>query len=100
MIGREAYQNPYFLAEIERDIFGNENVKSRDEIIEELLRYIENCLRSGSAEVKDITRHTLGLYRGVKGGKRWRQILSEEVYKPHANTNIVREALKQIQSYL
>ncbi|MBI1216240.1 MAG: tRNA dihydrouridine(20/20a) synthase DusA [Alphaproteobacteria bacterium] len=95
MIGREAYQNPYFMAEVERRVFGTPNVKSRDEVIEAMMPYIERCLHAGTP-LKDITRHMLGLYQGLPGARRWRRILSEEAYKPAANTNIVRLALRQV----
>ncbi|MCE9508617.1 MAG: tRNA dihydrouridine(20/20a) synthase DusA [Alphaproteobacteria bacterium] len=95
MIGREAYQNPYFLADVEREIFGNKNVRSRHEVIEAMMPYIDRSLQN-DADLKDITRHILGLYQGLPGARRWRQILSEEAYKPAANANVVREALKHV----
>ena len=95
MIGREAYTNPYFMAEVEREIFGNTEVKTRNEVIEALFPYIEKCLHEGTP-LKDITRHILGLYQGLPGARRWRQILSQEAYKDAANSNTVREALKAI----
>ncbi len=95
MIGREAYQNPYFLAEVEREIFGTQNILTRNEVIEAMFPYIERAIAEG-AELKDITRHILGLYQGLPGAKRWRRALSEEAYKPAANTNVVRDALKHV----
>ncbi len=95
MIGREAYTNPYFMAAIERDIFGNSDVLSRNDIIEALMPYIDRSLAAG-VPLKDITRHILGLYQGLPGARRWRQILSEEAYKPAANGNTVRLALAQV----
>ena len=41
MIGRAAYHTPYFLADIEKDIFKNEDVPSRQEVIENLIPYIK-----------------------------------------------------------
>ncbi len=96
MIGREAYQNPYFLAEIEREIFNTPNVRTRGEIMEAMMPYISRCLAAG-VELKDITRHILGLYNGLPGARRWRQVLSQDAYKPAANENVVMEALKQIR---
>lgn len=95
MIGREAYSNPYFLAELEREIFKNPNVRSRSEVIEALFPYIEKMLAQGT-ELKDITRHILGLYQGLPGARQWRRILSEQAYKPAANSNIVRQALRVV----
>ena len=40
MIGRAAYHTPYLLADIERDIFKNENVPSRQDVIEQLIPYV------------------------------------------------------------
>lgn len=96
MIGREAYQNPYFMAEIEREIFGTASVLTRNEVVDAMMPYIGKCLAEG-VELKDITRHMLGLYNGLPGARRWRQILSSEAYKPAANENVVMEALRQLR---
>ncbi|MFH1158446.1 MAG: tRNA dihydrouridine(20/20a) synthase DusA [Pseudomonadota bacterium] len=95
MIGREAYKNPYFLADIEKEIFRTASVRSRHDVIDALLPYINETLRNG-VPLKDITRHMLGLYQGIPGARRWRQILSQEACKPAANADILTEALKQI----
>lgn len=96
MIGREAYSNPYFMAEIEREIFQSKTVSERLEIIENLFPYIERELASGTP-LKDITRHILGLWQGLPGARKWRRILSEEAYKPAANANVVRAALREVE---
>ena len=95
MIGREAYSNPYFMAEIEREIFGSKTVAERLEIVERMMPYIERELTAGTP-LKDITRHILGLWQGLPGARRWRRILSEEAYKPAANANVVRLALQEV----
>jgi tRNA-dihydrouridine synthase A len=96
MIGREAYQNPYFLAEIEREIFGATHTPSRHDIVEAMMPYIGKSLENG-VPLKDITRHMLGLYNGLPGARRWRQVLSQEAYKPAANENVVRNAMKEVK---
>jgi len=75
MIGREAYQNPYSLTAIEREIFGNTHTLSREEVVEAMIPYIESMAQQG-VPARDITRHMLGLYHAQKGGRKWRQILS------------------------
>ena len=95
MVGREAYSNPYFLAQVEREIFGNTAVRSRSEVLDALMPYIDISLQNG-IPLKDITRHILGLYQGLRGGRKWRQILSEEAYKPAANANTVLMARAQV----
>ena len=97
MIGREAYQNPYFLAALEQAIFETpaEKIPTRHDVMRALLPYIDRCLQNG-ATLKDISRHILGLYQGLPGARRFRQILSSDAYRPAANTDVVREAMKQV----
>ena len=96
MIGREAYQNPYALAEWERGLLGiPEPAPSRFEIIEHLLPYIERELAEGTP-LRAITRHILGLFNGLPGARAWRRHLSEAAHRPGAGAEVVREALAKI----
>jgi tRNA-dihydrouridine synthase A len=45
MIGRAAYHTPYLLADIEKEIFNNENVLSRKEVLQKLIPYIKDELK-------------------------------------------------------
>ena len=78
MIGRAIYQNPYFLNEIEREIFGKTDIKTREQIVEELLRYLEKEIKLGT-KVNHIMRHTVGLYHGQAGSKNWKRYLSDNM---------------------
>lgn len=91
MIGREAYQNPWFLAEIEREIFGLKDIPERHEIVEALIPYAEKMLAEG-ADLKDISRHTLGLFQGLRGAKAWRRLLSEQAHLPGATPELLSRA--------
>ena len=51
MIGRAIYHSPYFLADIERDIFNNENVPTRSDVMEKLIPYIEEETSKGVQSV-------------------------------------------------
>jgi len=97
MIGREAYQNPYFLAALEAEIYGTpaDQIRTRHHVMQLLMPYIERCLQNG-LPLKDISRHILGLYQGLPGARRFRQILSSDAYRPGAGTDVVRDALKQV----
>ena len=76
MLGREAYHNPYLLAELDQRFYGSlAPIKSRYEVIEALLPYLEAEMAKGIA-VKAITRHILGLFQGLPGARQWRRILS------------------------
>ena len=78
MIGRAIYQSPYFLADIERDIFNNNNILSREEIVEELVEYVDKEVQKGT-RVNQIMRHTVGLYHGQKGASKWKRYLSDNM---------------------
>jgi len=77
MIGRAAYQDPYMLAPLDRMFFdASAPEKSRHEIVEAYLPYIEREV-AGGAPLIAMTRHVLGLFNGVKGARAWRRYLSE-----------------------
>ena len=78
MIGRAIYQNPYFLSEIEKEIFNNTNVVSREDIVKKLLIYLEDEVKNGT-KVNHIMRHTVGLYHGQPGSKEWKRYLSDNM---------------------
>ena len=78
MIGRAIYQNPYFLKEIENDIFDNSNVLSREEIVKKILQYLEEEIKTGT-KVNQVMRHTVGLYYGQPGSKEWKKYLSDNM---------------------
>jgi tRNA-dihydrouridine synthase A len=75
MIGREAYHNPYMLAEMERALFDSES-PSRQAVVEDFARYMERELDAG-VPMRAMTRHVLGLFNGLPGARRWRRELSE-----------------------
>jgi tRNA-dihydrouridine synthase A len=78
MIGRAIYQNPYFLAEIEKKIFSNLNVLSRSEVAEKLVAYVKDEVKKGT-RVNQIMRHTVGLYYGQSGANKWKRFLSDNM---------------------
>ncbi|MGR8941971.1 MAG: tRNA dihydrouridine(20/20a) synthase DusA [Gammaproteobacteria bacterium] len=94
MMGREAYHNPYILAEVDRRLFGSSNdVITRLQIVEKLFPYIEQQLAQG-VRLHSITRHILGLFHGEAGARSWRRHLSEHAVRYGAGASVVREALK------
>ncbi len=78
MIGRSIYQNPYSLVEIEKEIFGNSDNPSREDITKKLLEYVEKEVKLGT-KVNHIMRHTVGLYHGQIGSKEWKRYLSDNM---------------------
>ena len=78
MIGRAIYQNPYFLKDIENVIFKNSNISSREEIVKQILKYLEEEIKVGT-KVNQVMRHTVGLYFGQSGSKEWKKYLSDNM---------------------
>ena len=78
MIGREAYQNPYWLATLDRDFFGGDgDIISRDSVEAKLAIYaLEQSVHGVPRH--SIMRHTLGLYRGLPGARAWRRSMSQQ----------------------
>ena len=78
MIGRSVYHSPYMLADIEKEIFKNENILTREEIIQKLIPYVKNETKKGT-RLNQIMRHTLGLFHGQTGSSFWKRYLSENM---------------------
>jgi len=78
MIGRAIYQNPYFLSDIENEIFNNTDIPTRSEIAEKLVEYVKDEVKKGT-RVNQIMRHTVGLYHGKTGANKWRRYLSDNM---------------------
>jgi len=97
MMGREAYHNPYLLTEVDAQLFASSDpVKTRHQVVMELMPYIEEHLRDGG-RLHNITRHILGLFHGVPGARIWRRLLSENATKKGADESVVLEALNNIR---
>ena len=97
MIGREAYQNPWMLADVDSTLFGMDKpAQSRDDVMAGLLPYVEQQLARG-AHLNHITRHILGLYQGVPGARKFRRHLSENAYKKTAGLEVLQEAFRLVR---
>lgn len=94
MIGREAYQNPYFLAEIDQRYFGASHSPTRAEVIERMKPYVEAELKAGT-RLHSITRHMLGLFNGLPGAKHWRRTLSEQAHRGDAGLEVLAFAASE-----
>ncbi len=96
MIGREAYHNPWILAEADRLIFGQpQSPLSRHQIVELLIPFIERELAKGMP-INRITRHILGLFQGQPGARKWRRMLSEGSHLDGADSRLLRRAAAQV----
>src|SRR5574344_250043 len=99
MLGREAYHNPYLLAEVDRQLFGIERAApSRGDVLRQLRPYIERHLAQGGA-MHHITRHVLGLAQGFPGARRFRQVLSVDVHKSPAPLSVFDHAIELLGTH-
>ncbi|WP_213877856.1 tRNA dihydrouridine(20/20a) synthase DusA [Pseudomonas sp. dw_358] len=81
MLGREAYHNPYVLAQVDSLLFGSQTpVVSRSEALARMRPYIAAHLADGG-NMHHITRHMLGLGTGFPGARKFRQMLSVDIHK-------------------
>jgi len=96
MIGREAYQNPWMLAEADRLIFGdNHAIPTRHEVIKQYLPFVEQELSSG-IKLTQISRHLLGLFHGCPGSRGWRRHISENAHLKGAGVEVLIEAARRV----
>jgi tRNA-dihydrouridine synthase A len=93
MLGRGAYEHPSILLDVDPSLFGqNAPVADARAAVEALFPYIERELARG-VRLHDISRHLLGLFRGVPGARLFRRHLAVEAVKPGAGMAVLRQAL-------
>lgn len=100
MIGREAYQSPYILSEVDQRIFGEDKpVIKRSDVVKAMYPYIDQQLSEG-AYLGHITRHMLGLFQSMPGARQWRRHISENAHKKGADLKVLQDALAKIPEEL
>ncbi|GAM69800.1 tRNA dihydrouridine synthase A [Vibrio sp. JCM 19236] len=100
MIGREAYQSPYILSEVDQRIFGEDKpVIKRSDVVKAMYPYIDQQLSEG-AYLGHITRHMLGLFQSMPGARQWRRHISENAHKKGADLKVLQDALAKIPAEL
>jgi tRNA-dihydrouridine synthase A len=96
MMGRAAYQEPWRLLAVDAVLFGEPaRLESPKVAAEALIPYIERELLRGT-RLHAITRHVLGLFRGVPGARAFRRHLATEAVRPGADAATFRAALALI----
>jgi len=96
MMGRAAYQEPWRLMAVDPVLYGAAApVASPREAVLALLPYVERVL-SGGARLHAVTRHILGLFRGVPGARAFRRHLATDAVKPGADATVLLAALAHI----
>ena len=99
MLGREAYDNPYFLSDMDKFIFDKQsNSLSRFDVLEQYKRYMQSQLEKG-VPLKVLAQHIFGLFNGMPGARQWRRYLSEHIYTDNAGLEVINEAVKAVSEF-
>lgn len=99
MIGRKATDDPCFLAAIHQRFFaaaGTVLPPDRAAVVHAMSDYARRQLASG-VRLHQVTRHMLGLYRGVPGGRSWRRFLSEQAPRSGATADLLIDSLDSVR---
>ncbi|HEY4560602.1 MAG TPA: tRNA dihydrouridine(20/20a) synthase DusA [Lysobacter sp.] len=91
MLGRAAYHDPYVLHRLDARLTGAPD-RPREALLRDYLPYVHAQLERG-VPLKHITRHILGLFLGERGGRAFRQVLSEGAHRPGAGLALIEAAL-------
>ncbi|RUM99604.1 tRNA dihydrouridine(20/20a) synthase DusA [Pseudaminobacter arsenicus] len=98
MLGRAAYHTPGILADADASLFGDANGDfDFGRLIERMVAYAERHIEQGG-RLGHVTRHMVGLFHGLPGARRFRQILSTNATRPGAGADILRDAFAEVDS--
>jgi tRNA-dihydrouridine synthase A len=102
MIGREIYNSPYMLAEVDQQIYGEKKaVISREQVINSMVDYVNVYVNEipehGKNRAWHVLRHVLGLCNGLAGARQFRRHLSECAGKEGANGDVLLEAFANVK---
>jgi tRNA-dihydrouridine synthase A len=102
MLGREAYHNPWLMADFDARYYGDETpAKSREQVLAAMLPYIRaelarHAAQGGGLKLNSITRHMLGLTMGLPGARRFRQMLSDAKLLSRGDPTLLLDALASL----
>ena len=96
MMGRAAYQMPGILADVDRTVHGEASeAPDWPVVIARMAEHAAAHIASGGRLIH-VTRHMTGLFHGLPGARRWRQILSTDAAKPNAGPEVLFRALAAV----
>jgi tRNA-dihydrouridine synthase A len=92
MLGRQAYHDPWILAQVDALFYGEApSTFTRLDIETQMVEYAARQLASGR-HLGGITRHMLGLYKGAAGARGWRRVLSDNKRLSRGDLSVFKEA--------
>lgn len=92
MLGRAVIDNPYVMAAVDQQIFGEAgSVPGRRELLEGCCELYESRLR-GQLAFRHFAGHLLGLFSGCHHARAFRRYLSEHMCNPGADARVLLQA--------
>ena len=92
MVGRHAYENPFFLIDVDEIVFGEpKNTTTRTAVLENYKQHILAQIAIG-VPLRVLIKPILGLFNGIPGAKIWRRYLSENVNSKDADIDLIDKA--------
>ncbi len=80
----------------EDKIFKNNNIPSRQEVIENLIPYVKEEIKKGT-RLNHIMRHTLGLFHGQTGSSFWKRYLSQNLCVRDADVKKIDHIMDKVK---
>ncbi len=96
MLGREAYHNPYVIADLHRAAWDDGFIApTPEEVVERMQAYAARQAETGTP-LRPIARHMLGLFAGRPGARDWRRAISEGLNRGATGPGLLAEALRAV----
>lgn len=96
MLGRQAYHNPYLLAQVDAAFFGDASPPlSRHQVLSAYAEFVDAQLVRG-VKLSTMTRHILGLFQACPGARAWRRALSQGLVAESQDASVLLEASKHV----
>ena len=96
MVGREAYHNPWLLAQVDSQLYAApDSFNQRKAVIDAFIPYVEQQLSQGGT-LAPMSKPILGLFQGIAGARYWRRYISENAFKSNADAKILLQAMQKI----
>lgn len=96
MLGRAAYHTPGILADADAAIYAEPaSPFDPDALLDTMCGYAARHIAAGG-KLGHVTRHMVGLFHGLPGARRYRQILSVAAARPSAGPEVLREAFAAV----
>ena len=97
MVGRRAYHDPWFLAQVDEAWFGAAPAGfGRADVVYAMREYAKQAVAQG-APLRAVTRHMLGLYQGLPGARAWRRMLSDSRALAAGDADVILAAAAEVE---